>query len=452
MHDDRLITEARIDRFLRDRLQPGIYRRSQPLRVERWDAPGEPVAWGEATAQTFSPSAPGEFWGPTWGTMWLRLSAEVPEGWGEQGFAVEAVVDLGFSPQVPGFQCEGLAWSRDGHPIKAINPRNRYIPVADLGGGPDVLFFVEAAANPDLAQHWEFAPTAQGDPDTASREPLYRLGPVVLAERDLGVWELVQDVLSLRGLMHELPMDRPRRYEILRALDRMCDVMDPDDVSGSAKAGRAARAAARAAPASTSSLRLVATGHAHIDSAWLWPVRETIRKCARTFSNVVSLMDDDPEFTFACSSAQQLAWMKELYPDLFERIKEKVAEGRFVPVGGMWVESDTNLPGSEALARQFVHGKRFFLDEYGIDTQEVWLPDSFGYTAAMPQLVALSGSRWFLTQKISWNTTNRFPHHTFRWEGLDGTRIFTHFPPADTYGSEVSGAEVAHAARNFSDK
>ncbi len=104
------------------------------------------------------------------------------------------------------------------------------------------------------------------------------------------------------------------------------------------------------------------------------------------------------------------------------------------------------------MARQFSHGKRFFLDEFGIETREVWLPDSFGYTAALPQLIALSGSQWFLTQKISWNKTNRFPHHSFRWEGLDGTRIFTHFPPADTYGSEVSGAEVAHAARNFADK
>ena len=118
----------------------------------------------------------------------------------------------------------------------------------------------------------------------------------------------------------------------------------------------------------------------------------------------------------------------------------------------MWVESDTNMPGGEALARQFVHGKQFFLDEFGIETQEVWLPDSFGYTAALPQLIALSNSSWFLTQKISWNQTNRFPHHSFLWEGIDGTRVFTHFPPVDTYNSEISGAELAHAARNFAEK
>jgi alpha-mannosidase len=137
---------------------------------------------------------------------------------------------------------------------------------------------------------------------------------------------------------------------------------------------------------------------------------------------------------------------------VYERVRAKVAAGQFVPVGGMWVESDTNMPGGEALARQFVHGKRFFLDEFGVETREVWLPDSFGYSAALPQLVRLSDSDWFLTQKISWSQTNKFPHHTFWWEGIDGTRVFTHFPPVDTYNATLSGAELAHAAANFAEK
>ena len=140
------------------------------------------------------------------------------------------------------------------------------------------------------------------------------------------------------------------------------------------------------------------------------------------------------------------------YPELFARVREYVDQGRFVPAGGMWVESDTNLVGGEAMARQFVVGQRWFRDHLGVDPREVWLPDSFGYTAALPQIVTLAGMRWFLTQKISWNTTNPFPHHTFWWEGIDGTRVFTHFPPVDTYNSELSGAELAHSAANFRDK
>jgi alpha-mannosidase len=228
--------------------------------------------------------------------------------------------------------------------------------------------------------------------------------------------------------------------------------MDPHDVAGTAAAGRAALADVLSRPATASAHRITAVGHAHIDSAWLWPVRETIRKCARTFSNVLQLMDEDPHLTFACSSAQQYAWMKQYYPQLFERIRQRVADGRFLPVGGMWVESDTNLPSGESMARQLIAGKGFFLREFGIDPQEVWLPDSFGYSGSLPQIVAAAGSRYFLTQKLSWNETNTFPHSTFLWEGIDGTRILTHFPPVNTYNSDLSAAQLALAERNYAEK
>jgi alpha-mannosidase len=167
---------------------------------------------------------------------------------------------------------------------------------------------------------------------------------------------------------------------------------------------------------------------------------------------MTALIEDEPEFVFAMSQAQQWAWVKEHRPEVWARVKKAVAEGRFVPAGGMWVESDTNMPGSEAMARQFVHGKRFFLDEFGIENEEAWLPDTFGFAAGLPQIIKAAGSKWLLTQKISWSQTNKFPHHTFQWEGIDGTRIFTHFPPVDTYNCSMKGSEIAHAARNFRDK
>lgn len=266
------------------------------------------------------------------------------------------------------------------------------------------------------------------------------------------VWELVQDLEVLYDLMIQLDTADARRHEILRALGAALDTLDLDDVPGSAAAARGCLTGVLAAPANASAHRISAVGHAHIDSAWLWPLRETVRKVARTTSNMVNLMDQHPEFVFAMSQAQQLDWIKTYRPELFERIKKKIADGQFVPVGGMWVESDTNMVGGEAMARQFLHGKKFFLDEFGIETQNVWLPDSFGYTAAMPQIVKLTGSKWFLTQKISWSQMNRFPHHTFWWEGIDGTRVFTHFPPVDTYNSDLGGAQLAHAARNYREK
>ncbi|NQX29742.1 alpha-mannosidase [Microbacteriaceae bacterium VKM Ac-2854] len=450
MHNNTALVEARIVRFVSERLEPAAYRAWAPATITAWEVPDEPVPFAEAVGQGFAPFAVGQAWGKPWGTTWFRVTGTVPQ-WQLGRDRLELVVDLGFLSGQAGFQAEGLAFSPEGEIIKAIEPFNSAVPLA-AGPGESFELLIEAASNPDVGSTWTFAPTPVGDKATAGTAPIYALRRLDIAVLDTEVWALQRDVFTLYGLMRELPAGSQRRAQILRALERMVDVMDPDAVSATAAAGRAALAPALAKPANASAHRIVAVGHAHIDSAWLWPVRETIRKCARTFSNVLQLMDENPTFVFACSSAQQFAWMKEFYPGLFERIRVRVREGRFVPVGGMWVESDTNLPGGEALVRQFVHGKGFFLREFGVEPLEVWLPDSFGYSGALPQIARAAGARSFLTQKLSWNETDTFPHHTFRWEGIDGTRVFTHFPPVDTYNSILSGEELARAERQFAEK
>ncbi len=181
-------------------------------------------------------------------------------------------------------------------------------------------------------------------------------------------------------------------------------------------------------------------------------MRETRRKVARTVSNVLALMDEDPDFTYAMSSAQQYAWLEEEHPDLFARMKRRIEEGRFIPVGGMWVESDNMIPSGESLVRQITFGRRYFKEHLGVAPRGIWLPDSFGYTGSWPQIARRAGFDWFLTQKISWNDTTKFPHHSFMWEGIDGTRILTHFPPSDTYCSWMSMHELMYSQRNFLDK
>ncbi|QLD11397.1 alpha-mannosidase [Microbacterium oleivorans] len=455
MHDRSALALLRIDRFIRERLAPAVHPDSRPLTVTHWEAPGEPVPFADAASGDYRPITAGDAWGRPWGTTWFRVTGEAPRAWVEvaatERARLEVVVDLGFTIGQPGFQCEAMVWSADGRPLRGIAPLNNAVAEAVAGDG-SVDVFIEGASNPDVGSLFTFEPTPVGDRETAGDAPGYVLRTVDVRLRDLEVTSLLADTAALRGLAGQLDAGSPRRADILLALERMIDIVDPDDVAGTAASGRSALADVLAKPAAASAHTLHAVGHAHIDSAWLWPVRETVRKVARTFSNVLSLMDEDPEFVFAASSAQQYAWVKEYYPDLFERIRARVAEGRFVPVGSMWVESDTNLPGGEALARQFVAGKGFFQREFDLDTPEVWLPDSFGYTGALPQIARAAGARWFLTQKTSWNETNRMPHHTFRWEGIDGTRLFTHFPPVDTYNSVVSAAELAHAERNYADK
>ncbi|MCK7621573.1 glycosyl hydrolase-related protein [Streptomyces sp. RS10V-4] len=457
MHDDRALIEARLARVLDERIRPAVYPESVPLEVAAWvvpraepGAPGpDPVAEGLAARHT--PVAVGDAWGAPWRTTWFRVRGTVPEAWA--GRTVEAVLDLGFDERMPGFQCEALVYLPDGTPVKGLNPRNSWVRVgAPVRGGERVEWHLEAAANPVLLGARPFRPTALGDPETAGDAPLYRLARMDLAVFDTEVWELVLDLEVLGELMAELPVDGPRRWEVLRAVGRALDAVDLQDVNGTAAAARRQLAGALAAPAAASAHRISAVGHAHIDSAWLWPVRETVRKVARTTANMTALLADEPEFVYTMSQAQQFAWLKEHRPEVYAKVERAVAEGRFVPAGGMWVEADTSMPGSEAMARQFVHGKRFFLQEFGIENEEVWLPDTFGFAAGLPQIIRAAGSKWLLTQKISWSQVNAFPHHTFRWEGIDGTRIFTHFPPVDTYNCRLSGAELAHAARNFREK
>ena len=444
MHDDRFLVEQRLARVLRERIRPAIYATAVPLRVERWDAPDEPVPVAEGLAAPYSPAGAGEPWGPPWGTTWFRLTGEVPESW--TGQTVEVVVDLGFDIFKTGFSCEGLVYTADGQVVKGLNPRNAWVRIADAAtGGERIEYYVEAAANPTI----DGPVSPMGDKATAGDEPIYRLNRADVAVFDEQVWELVQDLEVLEGLMHELSQDSERRWEILRAIESALDAIDLWDVPGTAKAARQELDRVLTKPAHPSAHTVSAVGHAHIDSAWLWPLRETVRKVARTAANVTSLMDDHPELVFAMSQAQQLAWIKEHRPEVYARVKEAVAAGRFLPLGGMWVESDTVMPTGEAMVRQFSQGQRFFEREFGIRPKGVWLPDSFGYSPALPQLMRRAGFEWFFTQKISWNQVNVFPHHTFLWEGIDGSRVFTHFPPMDTYNSQLSGEEVAKATRQF---
>ena len=462
MHDDSALVERRIRRELMERVMPAMYRATVPCDVTAWEAPGEPVAYAEAMASLAAQGRPftvGDHYGRPWGTTWFRLRADVPAAWSAAaGTSVEAVVDLGFHPDAAGFQSEGLVWAPGadglGLPVQGIHPRRTAVP---LGGAPGNLLvdggaldmIVEAASNPAFPQRRMAADGNLGSLRTAGDRPLYRLRQASLGLRDDEVYHLLLDVEVLLGLMTALAPTEARRQRILRTLQAAFDALDLDDVTGTAAAARHLLAPALALHARDGAHQVVAVGHAHIDSAWLWPVRETIRKCARTFASATRMMDADPGYHFVCSQAVQYEWMEDRYPALFQRIRERVATGQWQPVGAMWVEADMNLPSGESLVRQLVHGQRYFEDRFGLRCREVWIPDVFGYPAALPQLFLGAGCERFITQKLSWNKQNRFPHSTFRWRGLDGSEVLTHFPPVDTYNATVVGEELVFSERNF---
>jgi alpha-mannosidase len=362
-------------------------RSSESLELEAYVVDGEPISFAEAIAGSFQSFRVGDSWGSPWSTTWFHVRGRVPLEW--SGSRVAAVFDLGFDGPT-GFTCEALAW-KDGKPWRGVDPNHRWLPIEGL----EFDFYLEAAANPRA--------TESGD-------------------------EPAPSMIELRNSVGAVFVMRQAELLVLDELDRPRERLDLDP-----------------------SHQITATGHAHIDTAWEWPLREARRKVARSWSTQLELMESYPDYVFAASQPAQYQWMKESYPSIFARIKEKVAAGQWEPVGGMWVEADCNLPSGEALVRQLLHGKRFFLQEFGYETDILWLPDVFGYPGNLPQLITASGSRFFLTQKLSWNDTNKPEHHTFMWAGIDGTRVFTHFPPADTYNGSFEREEIERSVRNFKD-
>lgn len=433
MHDRRRLVEQRIRREVAERLGPLVHPQAEPLAVTAGPALDE-----------LAPFTVGSRWGTPWDTTWFRLTGTVPAAWADRDVA--ALVDLGFRADMPGFQCEGLVREPDGTPVVGVHPRRTEVPV-DAAAGQEVSLIVEAASNPMFPQ---FHASPQGRLRTASSDPLYRFTRADLVVVDREAEALLRDVDVLQGVMYTLPRRDRRRIRLLATLERALDVIAQQGADG-VGAAREVLAVALANRAAPSTHRVVATGHAHIDTAWLWPIRETKRKCVRTFTSAVAQMDADPEYVFVCSQAQQYEWVRQAEPALFERIRGHVAGGQWVPVGGQWVESDMNLPSGESIARQIVQGQRWFEEHLGVRCTEMWIPDVFGYPAGLPQLFAAGGMDRFVTQKLSWNATNRFPHHTFWWEGLDGTRVLTHFPPVDTYNAEATPAELAHAVDRFAE-
>jgi alpha-mannosidase len=436
---DRLL--ARVRHLIKRYIEPARFGSPVPVELAIHRIHGEPVSYAQGTEGPWEPFKVGDRWGGTWDTSWFRASASVPADW--KGERVDLRVDLGYHGG-PGFGSEGLVWN-EGSPIGGVNSQHQEIKLfGPAEGGETVQVFIEAASNPKAGDEQMHSPDYADD-------TLLVFERAELAVRNVEVDDLYVDLLVLSELTGDLPLTERRTGELMTALRDAMAALDTSDVKGSAAAVRAVLAGPLSKPAASTAHHITAVGHAHIDSAWLWPIRETVRKCARTFSTAVQLMDEYSDYEFACSQAQQHAWMQERYPELFARMQDHVAKGKFEPVGSMWVEPDCNLPSGEALVRQFVYGKRFFLEAYGVETVECWLPDAFGYPASLPQIMAKAGVNAFISQKLSWNESNRYPHHTFWWEGIDGSRVLTHFPPADTYNGSFEVPQLRYSATNFID-
>ena len=439
----------RARRLLDQRVQPCVTHSSLSFEVFASEELFETVSYEKAIALSLSPFAIGTRWGKAWHTVWFKLVATVPANLAGQPLV--AAIDLGFNGRGDGFQVEGLAY-RHGKIVQAVQPDRRLVHLGSSAVGEVIELWVEAAATPIIAGHaFGYGPTPLGDPATSGNAPLYQLRRAELAVFDQNVHELAVALHTAIDLTIDLEESSSQRARMFAALERAGNALNVNAVSETASLALAELKAVLISESRGTSHHIVAAGHAHLDTAWLWPIRETRRKAVRTFANAVDLLKKNPDAIFSHSQAQHYAWVREEAPEIFAEVVELVKAGQWEPVGGMWVETDLNLPVGESLLRQMVHGQRAFDSWFGTRCDGAFLPDDFGYPGTLPQIVQHGGGRWFFTQKLSWNETNKFPHHTFWWEGIDGTRVFTHFSPVDTYNALLTPSQLRFAEKNFAD-
>lgn len=417
---DRELEWLRVKRFFDNDLLPLCHTNVLDLNVT-FAYSDEPTAFEDIGALKFEPIKVGDVWAKkNFACAWFHLTGKLDKSVDRADLMLD-FADGG----------EGLLVDKNGHAIKGFTAgspvfevkdlmsEKRYYPldenVIDAEGNIDV--YIDAASNNLVGEFFG--------------ESKLEAAAIVRENREMQ--ELYFDFDVLFDYCLGMPFTDKTKIQVLYGLRKVMNliVYKAPDIYPRAKAIMSELFAL----AGYENIKVTAVGHAHVDLAWLWPIRETKRKAKRTFANAIYLLKKYPKFHFVVPQPQQLVWMKELDPKLYEEIKQFAKEGRLEPVGGGWVENDTNVPCEEALVRQELYGQKFWKEEFGHYVKLRWLPDTFGYSAAMPQVLKLSQQDYFMTIKISWSNRTLFPYHTFNWAGLDGTSVTVHMPPEGTYNS-----------------
>ena len=435
MHKARWTLE-KISARLHFLTEAAIYRHTQPLSPFKFHAGSQAMVAIDVDDRDWEVIEPGSYWGELRQEFTLRTTFTVPGDW-EQPVALSLPLGVSKSLEALSFLYgpEALAYL-DGAAYQGVDPNHHELPLPG---------HVLDGEEHQLALHgW-----------AGIKDERYEMGTPRLVQID----PPTRDFLTVAGtaleVVKQLPENSPIRVKLLNALDAAVlrlDLREPlgGDFYESVHAAQRALKEGIGDAGPATDVVVNGIGHAHIDVAWLWPLSQTRRKVARTFSTALRLMEQYPEFKFTQSQPQLYQNIADDHPEMMARIKERVAEGRWETIGGMWVEADCNLTGAEALARQFVLGRRYFLETFGArESPILWLPDVFGYAWQLPQLIQQAGLCYFVTAKLSWNQYNRIPYDQFWWQGLDGSRILTYFITTSkpgwwgaTYSADLSPEEI----------
>ncbi|MEN6595889.1 MAG: glycoside hydrolase family 38 C-terminal domain-containing protein [Clostridiaceae bacterium] len=386
----------------------------------------EPIPFGELSQHSFTYATRGASWGRKLSCAWLRISGRVPEGLKNPVLLVHNTGEgLLYTPE--GEILDGLSdvWAPNDIPRASGKCVSLRLP--GLTAGKAFTYYMDYGYNGIVLNDIGHA----------------RFFGAFLAETDELVYAYYYDYVTLFILLAETD-DAEKKKELSRALERSYRAFVKD--------GAAAAREVLAVPLSKRSrdpLTFSAVGHGHLDLAWMWPIRETMRKSARTYAMALSNIARYPDYLYGTSQPQQLQWMKERNPVLYARIRQAVIDGRIELQGGFWTECDCNLSGGESLVRQAIYGTRFAEREFGKQMRICWLPDAFGFNGNLPQILRGCGMEYFSTIKLAWNKVNVFPYRSFVWRGVDGSEVLVHMPPEGDYNSGAAANGIFKAVRRY---
>jgi len=371
---------------------------------------------------------------PLWATHWLKVQFTMPDAW--EGKEVHLLFDS---------VSEAMVWN-DGQPVQGLSARmwgqyrEEWPLTRQATAGAEHTFFIEQASNSLFGER----KVEESPHDHWLRRCEFGLFNPMAFElfHDLNILQQLEECLAATSSAWAKHL----HFE----LNRFCNLLDETDEASWKNAGKVLKGLL-SQKNGTFAHEMSAIGHAHLDTAWLWPLAETHRKLMRTTANNLALMEEYPEYKFSCSQAYQYEVLEREQPELFASVKEKVNTDQWIPVGGTWIEPDCNLPSGEALCRQFLFGQRYFEKHFGRRCTEFWNPDVFGYNGQLPQIIKQAGISRFLTQKLSWNKFNQPLHHSFWWKAIDGTAVLAHFPPVDTYNGVCEIKELLKHETNYKD-
>ena len=396
----------------------------------------------DASRGCFTPIPDGFRWGHTWEYMWVRATVEIPPECAGQ----TVVMDLNLGGEATlfvngqAFGTRRAEWVETPHHYQVDNILTES---AVPGEKFELLFEVYAGHYFPDAGGCATGPVLPG----SYQDPKAEGSRAAMGHNTFGIWQedayqLWLDVSTLSMLMDELPDTSLRAAKISDGLEQYTLLVDFEQPREARLAdyrnARKMLAPLLAAPNGPTMPRLSAVGNSHLDLAWLWPMQETERKTARTFAQQLRLLEKYPDYRYIQSQPAAYEMCRKHYPELYERIREAVRQGRWIADGAMYVEPDTNMPSGEALVRQVVHGKRYYKDAFDLESRVLWLPDTFGYSAALPQILRKCHVDYLVTQKIFWsyNDGDRFPYHYFHWVGMDGSRVTSFLPTSYTYRTD----------------